>query len=86
MILQALTQYYEDLLRLGKIDRPGWTKTKVSWGLLLDSQGQPVQLLRLQQENTRGKKTVLGPQELSMPSPVKRSVGVAANFLCDNSG
>ena len=86
MILQALTQYYEDLLRLGKIDRPGWTKTKVSWGLLLNSQGQPVQLLRLQQENTRGKKTVLGPQEISMPSPVKRSVGVAANFLCDNSG
>ena len=67
MILQALTQYYEDLLRLGKIDRPGWTKTKVSWGLLLDSQGQPVQLLRLQQENTRGKKQCWAPRSFPCP-------------------
>lgn len=26
------------------------------------------------------------PQILSLPAPVKRTVGVAANFLCDNAG
>lgn len=28
---------------------------------------------------------VLAPQSISLPAPVKRTVGVAANFLCDNS-
>ena len=85
MILQALAQYYEALLDAGKITRPGWAKTKVSFALCLDDAGQITQLLHLQKEIQRGKKTVLAPQELDMPSPVKRTVGVAANFLCDNS-
>lgn len=86
MILQALTHYYEDLLNRGAIARPGWNLSKISYGLLLDEDGKLVQLLHLQQEVPRGKKTVLAPQEYSLPSPVKRSSGVAANFLWDNSG
>ena len=85
MILQALTQYYEELLVAGKITRPGWAKAKVSFALDLDDAGQVRQLLHLQREVQRGKKTALVPQELDMPSPVKRTAGVAANFLCDNS-
>ncbi len=85
MILQALTQYYEELLVAGKITRPGWAKAKVSFALDLDEAGQVRQLLHLQREVQRGKKTALVPQELDMPSPVKRTAGVAANFLCDNS-
>ena len=86
MILQALTHYYEDLLEAGKIGRPGWSQVKVSYGLELDEEGHLVQLLHLQQEVTRGKKTALVPRELLLPAQVKRSVAVAANFLCDNSG
>ena len=85
MILQALTQYYEELLAAGKITRPGWAKAKVSFALDLDDAGQVRQLLHLQREVQRGKKAALVPQELDMPSPVKRTAGVAANFLCDNS-
>ena len=85
MILQALTQYYEDLLRLGKINRPGWSKQKVSYSLLLSKEGELLQLLHLQQEVQRGNKTVLGPQEMWVPSPVKRSSGIRPNFLCDTS-
>ena len=86
MILQALTDYYEDLLALGKIARPGWAKAKVSWALELGDNGELLGLLHLQQEVQRGKKTVLIPQEREVPQPVKRSSGVAANFLCDTSG
>ena len=39
----------------------------------------------MQTEQVRGKKTVLAPRVISLPAPVKRTVGVAANFLCDNS-
>lgn len=85
MILQALTRYYEDLLALGKINRPGWAQARVSYALVLDEDGALTQLLHLQQEETRGKKTVLAPQNLLVPAPVKRSSGVAPNFLCDTS-
>lgn len=85
MILQTLTQYYEDLLARGDIDRPGWARAKVSWGLELAPDGQLLAVLPLQDEQPRGKKTVLVPQMLPVPEPVKRSSGVAANFLCDNS-
>ena len=85
MILQALVQYYEDLLANDKITRPGWTSAKVSWALELDENGQLMALHPLQQEEKRGKKTVLAPCQLQVPEQVKRSSGVAANFLCDNS-
>ena len=85
MILQALTQYYEDLLKLGKINRPGWSKQKLNYSLLLSEEGELLQLLHLQQEVQRGNKTVLGPQEMWVPSPVKRSSGIRPNFLCDTS-
>ena len=84
MILQALTHYYEDLLDRGTIARPGWNLSKISYGLLLDHNGKLVQLLHLQVP--QGKKMTLVPQEYALPSPVKRSSGVAANFLWDNSG
>lgn len=86
MILQALTQYYEELLALGQIARPGWAKVRVTFALDLDEQGTLLGLLPLQTEQQRGKKTVLAPREFSMPMPVKRAVNVSANFLCDNSG
>lgn len=85
MILQALTQYYEDLLALGEIARPGWALAKVSWALDLGADGTLRGLFALQQEVPRGKKTVLVPQERLVPQPVKRSSGVAANFLCDTT-
>ena len=76
MILQALVQYYEDLLANGKITRPGWTSAKVSWALELDENGQLMTLHPLQQEEKRGKKTVLAPCQLQVPEQVKRSSGV----------
>ena len=85
MILQALTQYYEELLAAGKITPPRLGKSESFLALDLDDAGQVRQLLHLQREVQRGKKTALVPQELDMPSPVKRTAGVAANFLCDNS-
>lgn len=85
MILQALTRHYEDLLKLGKISPSGWGKSKVSYGLELSDSGEILDLLSLQQTEQRGKKTVTGPRVMTVPMPVKRTVGIAANFLCDNT-
>lgn len=86
MILQALTRHYEDLLARGEIARPGWGLAKVSFALQLDGGGSLLALLPLQTEQRRGNKTVLGPRSMKVPMPVKRTVGIVPNFLCDNSG
>lgn len=85
MILQALTEYYQVLEREGKIAAPGWSPVKVSFALCLGADGTLEQVVSLQTQQQRGKKTALAPQSIPLPAPVKRTVGVAPNFLCDNS-
>lgn len=85
MILQALTGYYEDLLRRGEIAAPGWSPANISYALCIDGAGQPVQVVPTMREVTAGKKTVLRPQSMTLPAAVKRTVGAASNFLWDNS-
>lgn len=86
MILQALTAYYEQLLRLGKLAAPGWDSNfKVSFALRINDSGQLLDLIDYRQMIPKGKKEVLSPAEIPVPAHVKRSSGVAANFLCDNS-
>ena len=85
MILQALTDYYRALEQAGKIAAPGWGPVKVSFALCLREDGTLEQVLPLQTEQIKGKKTVMAPQSMILPAPVKRTAGVAANFLCDNS-
>lgn len=85
MILQALTEYYQALEREGKIAAPGWSPVKVSFALCLGTGGTLEHIVSIQTEQSKGKKMVLAPQSIPLPAPVKRTVGVAANFLCDNS-
>lgn len=83
MILQALTRYYEDLVKQGKIARPGWAKTKISYALCINGRGELEQVIPLL-EDTGGKKPQ--PRQFDLPAPVKRTAGIASNFLWDNAG
>lgn len=85
MILQALTEHYEALVEQGKLARPGWSDAKVTFALAINDSGELTQVLSLKTEQTRGKKTVPAPQSMSLPAPVKRTVGIDPNFLWDNS-
>ncbi len=84
MILQALTAYYEDLERAGKVSAPGWGPAKISYVLYLEPNGQLEQVTCIKTAPESGKKTLV-PQVLSLPAAVKRSVGIAPNFLWDNA-
>ena len=86
MILQARTEYYQSLAQAGKIAAPGWGPVKVSFALYLSPDGTLEGVSSTLVEQAKGKKTILAPRSMSLPAPVKRSSGVAANFLCDNSG
>lgn len=82
MILQALVRCYEALAGRGELEKEGWSPVKVSWGLELDADGQVKSLLLMGGTDAKGKQR---PRIMKLPDPVKRSSGVAANFLCDNS-
>lgn len=85
MILQALVEHYEDLAAQGKLARPGWSDANISYALYINDAGELEQAVSLKQEVDRGKKKVLLPRPMSLPAPIKRSSGVASNFLWDNS-
>ena len=85
MILQALVNYYETLLKNGKVAEPGWCQAKVSYALNLTAEGRIKGIIPLKMEQERGKKTVLVPAVRMVPQMTARSSGVSANFLCDNS-
>ncbi len=88
MILQALTQYYDALNARGEIAAPGWGRPKISYALCLRENGEVMQITPTMHEVETGKnkKKVLRPREdMLLPSAVKRSSGIAANFLWDNS-
>lgn len=85
MILQALVKHYETLAEQGKVSRQAWCRAKVTYALDIDTDGKLVGIISLKQEEERGKKTVWVPQMVEVPEMATRSLGVSANFLCDNS-
>lgn len=82
MILQSLVSLYETLVEQGKVDRPGWSKIEVSYGLELDEQGTLVRIVSLKQPLKDGK--CMKPKK-SLPIHDVRTSGIKANFLCDKS-
>lgn len=85
MILHALVDYYETLLKNEKAAKPGWCRAKTAFALNLDADGGLKGIITIKQETERGKKTVWVPSYRMVPQMVARSSGVSANFLCDNS-
>ena len=85
MILQALTRHYEDLLSRGEIAAPGWAPATISYALCLDADGRLTQIVPTMEEATKGNKTFLQPQRMTLPAPVKRASNIDSNFLWDNA-
>lgn len=85
MILQALTQLFEDLTQQGKIPCPGWNPTKISYALCLDEDGALEAVVpTLTEVQLRGKKQ-LCPALMDLPAAVTKSSNIASNFLWANS-
>lgn len=82
MIINALYKYYETLLqdRDSGISRPGFSKAKVGYCLVLSREGRLLDIIDLRVE--RRKKLV--SREIDVPEQGKRTSGVSANFMCDN--
>lgn len=87
MILQALCEYYEACAASGgEIARFGYSDAGVSFALQISWTGDLLSVIPLKEEVRRGKKTVYIPKRMIVPEQATRTVGVMANFLCDNGG
>lgn len=83
MLLQSLVKLYEAWAEKGEIEKLGWNPVKISYGISLDEEGNVDEIIHLKTNAPKGNKEI--PSLISLPMPVKRSVGVASNFLYDNS-
>lgn len=85
MILQALNDYYQRLRNYPGMDipLPGFGKQKISFCLVIDTQGNLLQIKDLREMS--GKKPI--PVQLLVPQiDKKRTVDIEPNFAWDNTG
>ncbi|HEX9386326.1 MAG TPA: type I-C CRISPR-associated protein Cas8c/Csd1 [Anaerolineales bacterium] len=87
MILQALTCYYDILSNESESDiaPPGYSSTGVSFALNISEQGKLLDVFPLFEQVQRGKNMEERPRRMIVPEQVKKTSGVSANFLCENS-
>jgi len=87
MILQSLYNYYQILLDDPDVEiaEPGYSNAPISYALNLSPQGGLLDIIPLFVPVQVGKKIEDRPRRMNVPEQVKRSVNVAANFLCDNA-
>ena len=85
MILQALVNCYEGLVKQGKLSQPGFSDEKVSFGIELSNDGKLVQIHSLRREESTNGKSVMTPRFMKVPTPFSRTSGVKAKFLYDNA-
>ena len=82
MILQALTNYYEQLLQDGKVGKNGWSRAKVSYAITIDQKGKVRGIVPLESIKEDGKKII---PTVEVPYQKGRSRKISPNFLCDNA-
>ena len=75
MILQALVHAYDALAASGKLDKPGWLETKVSWSLELDEEGRLVQAVPVGLPDKKGKGTALAMKLPEMAACASHKTG-----------
>lgn len=87
MILQALNRYYDILASDpdSGIAPYGFCTANVSFAINLSLDGEILELFPQYEKIQRGKNSIEVPRRMNVPEQVKRSSGIRANFLCDNS-
>ena len=83
MIINDLVKYYEQLQKIGKLGKFGWSIEAVGYGIVLRPDGSVEDIVDLRQEVQVGKKTKIVPVRRLFPERVPRSRNVASNFMMD---
>jgi len=79
--LAALARYYDRLAEQGEVPPFGYSLQNIGWCLLIGPDGTPLQCISLME----GEGRKMRPRSLAVPQPVKRTSGIASNFLWDKT-
>ena len=80
-ILQALADHYDRLAARDAVPPYGFSMEKISFAISLSPDGRAVDVQTLQDLSTKKPR----PRLLQVPRPVKRTSGIASNFLWDKT-
>lgn len=80
-VLQALASHYDRLASRGVAPPYGFSNERISYAVLLSTDGRIVDVQSLQDMSGRKPR----PGILAVPRPVKRTFGIASNFLWDKT-
>ena len=80
-ILQSLDGYYERMAARGEAERPGFSREKISFAVVLSGDGTPLDVLDIRAPS--GKK--LQPVLREVPAAVKRASNILANRFWDKT-
>ena len=80
-ILQALNRYYDRMAARGEAEERGWSREKFGFCVVLEPDGTAIDIQDLR--DLGGKKPAL--RLYPVPAGVKRTVGIAPNFLWDKT-
>lgn len=84
-LLQALVQLYESLEKIGKIEKIGWNAVKISYGVVLDENGNISKIVSLKKKIQQKKSEKLIPNVMSLPTPAKKTSNISSNFLYEKA-
>ncbi|TCH98146.1 type I-C CRISPR-associated protein Cas8c/Csd1 [Roseococcus sp. SYP-B2431] len=80
-ILQALDGYYGRMAARGEAEAPGYSRSKISFAIVLSAAGEPVDKIDLRRQE--GKRFV--PRLEGVPAEVIRKSNILPNFLWDKT-
>jgi len=80
-VLQSLDRYYGRMAARGEAEAPGYSREKISFAIVLSTEGEPLDKIDLRAVN--GKR--IQPVLLDVPAAVKRTVAVLPNVFWDKS-
>lgn len=83
MILQSLSNYYEELMKNEKVGQEGWNSAKVSYAITIDENGIVKNIVSLMSAQVNGKKK--SPVNRMVPLQKGRSRKPVPYFMCDNA-
>lgn len=81
-ILQALNSYYDRMAARGEAEPPGYTREKISYEVLLTTDGTVAAVNDIRIPNEKGK---FIPRMMNVPAAKKRASGIAPNRLWDKT-
>jgi len=81
-VIAALTDLYERLARQGQVAEPGYAPAKISYELILDPAGEPVELADVRTVSGKTRR----PRTIRVPVPAEtRTSGIKPMFLWDKT-